>query len=189
MTAPAALSPPHPPGTAAPHAAPVADAVATELATLLYKQSYGVLFANFAVALPVLYVMREAAPAGVLAAWIGALYLLTLARVIVCRRFLRRAAGPVRPWVRGFCLLSWTSGLLWGLAGLLAVASGQDLLLAFGCVMLAGMCSGAVPSLSAHPPAYVGSALGMVAPFIAACRWRPTGCTWCTRLSASACWR
>ena len=53
MTAPAALSPPHPPGTAAPHAAPVADAVATELATLLYKQSYGVLFANFAVALPV----------------------------------------------------------------------------------------------------------------------------------------
>ncbi|MCH3726944.1 hypothetical protein LZC00_09800, partial [Campylobacter coli] len=67
MTAPAALSPPQPPGTAAAHAAPVADAIATELATLLYKQSYGVLFANFAVALPVLYVMREAAPAGVLA--------------------------------------------------------------------------------------------------------------------------
>ncbi len=169
MTAPAALSPPQPPGTAAAHAAPVADAIATELATLLYKQSYGVLFANFVVALPVLYVMREAAPAGVLAAWIGAVYLLTLARVLVCRRFLRRAAGPVRPWVRGFCLLSWTSGLLWGLAGLLAVMSGQDLLLAFGCVMLAGMCSGAVPSLSAYPPAYVGSALGMVAPFIAAC--------------------
>ncbi|MFA1686607.1 hypothetical protein [Achromobacter dolens] len=54
MTAPAALSPPQSPDASATHAAPVADAVATELATLLYKQSYGVLFANFAVALPVL---------------------------------------------------------------------------------------------------------------------------------------
>ena len=42
-------------------------------------------------------------------------------------------------------------------------------MLAFGCVMLAGMCSGAVPSLSAYPPAYVGSALGMLAPFTMAC--------------------
>lgn len=174
MTAPAALSPPRPPGSAAPPAgppspAPVADAVATELATLLYKQSYGVLFANFAVALPVVYVMRNAAPDWLLASWIAVVYVLTLARVLVCHRFLRRGPGPLRPWIRGFCLLSWTSGLLWGLAGLVAVLSGQDMMLAFGCVMLAGMCSGAVPSLSAYPPAYAGSALGMVAPFILAC--------------------
>lgn len=174
MTAPAALSPPRPPGSAAPPAgpplpAPVADAVATELATLLYKQSYGVLFANFAVALPVVYVMRNAAPDWLLASWIAVVYALTLARVLVCHRFLRRGPGPLRPWIRGFCLLSWTSGLLWGLAGVVAVLSGQDMMLAFGCVMLAGMCSGAVPSLSAYPPAYAGSALGMVAPFILAC--------------------
>ncbi|MNX55166.1 Sensor histidine kinase TodS [compost metagenome] len=43
------------------------------------------------------------------------------------------------------------------------------MMLAFGCVMLAGMCSGAVPSLSAYPPAYAGSALAMLAPFTAAC--------------------
>ncbi|NMU91129.1 HAMP domain-containing histidine kinase, partial [Achromobacter ruhlandii] len=147
----------------------VAEAVAAELATLLYRQSYGVLFANFAVAVPVAYVMREIVPGGPLLAWLGAVYLLTLARVVVCRRFLRRGAGPLRPWIRGFCALSWSSGLLWGLAGLAAVLSGQDMMLAFGCVILAGMCSGAVPSLSAYPPAYAGSALGMVAPFILAC--------------------
>ncbi|AVC42595.1 sensor histidine kinase [Achromobacter ruhlandii] len=155
--------------TGAPGVAPVAEAVAAELATLLYRQSYGVLFANFAVAVPVAYVMREIVPGGPLLAWLGAVYLLTLARVVVCRRFLRRGAGPLRPWVAGFCALSWTSGLLWGLAGLAAVLSGQDMMLAFGCVILAGMCSGAVPSLSAYPPAYAGSALGMVAPFILAC--------------------
>lgn len=127
------------------------------------------LFANFAVAVPVAYVMREIVPGGPLLAWLGAVYLLTLARVVVCRRFLRRGAGPLRPWVAGFCVLSWSSGLLWGLAGLAAVLSGQDMMLAFGCVILAGMCSGAVPSLSAYPPAYAGSALGMVAPFILAC--------------------
>ncbi|WYX52045.1 HAMP domain-containing sensor histidine kinase [Achromobacter xylosoxidans] len=167
MTAPAAFSPSPPPGLSSP--APVADAVATELATLLYKQSYGVLFANFAVALPVVYVMRNAAPDWLLASWIAVVYALTLARVLVCHRFLRRGPGPLRPWIRGFCLLSWTSGLLWGLAGVVAVLSGQDMMLAFGCVMLAGMCSGAVPSLSAYPPAYAGSALGMVAPFILVC--------------------
>lgn len=155
--------------TGAPGVAPVAEAVAAELATLLYRQSYGVLFANFAVAVPVAYVMREIVPGGPLLAWLGAVYLLTLARVVVCRRFLRRGAGPLRPWIRGFCALSWSSGLLWGLAGLAAVLSGQDMMLAFGCVILAGMCSGAVPSLSAYPPAYAGSALGMVAPFILAC--------------------
>ncbi|CUI42623.1 sensor histidine kinase [Achromobacter ruhlandii] len=155
--------------TGAPGVAPVAEAVAAELATLLYRQSYGVLFANFAVAVPVAYVMREIVPGGPLLAWLGAVYLLTLARVVVCRRFLRRGAGPLRPWVAGFCALSWTSGLLWGLAGLAAVLSGQDMMLAFGCVILAGMCSGAVPSLSAYPPAYAGSALGMVAPSILAC--------------------
>lgn len=155
--------------TGAPGVAPVAEAVAAELATLLYRQSYGVLFANFAVAVPVAYVMREIVPGGPLLAWLGAVYLLTLARVVVCRRFLRRGAGPLRPWITGFCALSWSSGLLWGLAGLAAVLSGQDMMLAFGCVILAGMCSGAVPSLSAYPPAYAGSALGMVAPFILAC--------------------
>ncbi|MFY3129875.1 sensor histidine kinase [Achromobacter ruhlandii] len=155
--------------TGAPGVAPVAEAVAAELATLLYRQSYGVLFANFAVAVPVAYVMREIVPGGPPLAWLGAVYLLTLARVVVCRRFLRRGAGPLRPWITGFCALSWSSGLLWGLAGLAAVLSGQDMMLAFGCVILAGMCSGAVPSLSAYPPAYAGSALGMVAPFILAC--------------------
>lgn len=155
--------------TGAQQVAPVAEAVAAELATLLYKQSYGVLFANFAVALPVAYVMREIVPGGPLLAWFGAVYLLTLARVVICRRFLRRGAGPLRPWIAGFCALSWSSGLLWGMAGLAAVWSGQDMMLAFGCVILAGMCSGAVPSLSAYPPAYAGSALGMVAPFVLAC--------------------
>ncbi|MBB1624273.1 sensor histidine kinase KdpD [Achromobacter sp. UMC71] len=174
MTAPAALTPPRPPGETHADARgagelAVADAVAAELATLLYKQSHGVLFANFAVVVPVAYVMRDALPGWLLLLWAGAVYLLTLARVAVSRRFLRRGPTPSRPWVRGFCALSWTSGLLWGLAGLAAVLSEQDMLLAFGCVMLAGMCSGAVPSLSAYPPAYAGSALAMILPFIIAC--------------------
>lgn len=166
MTAPAALSPSPAPSASEPIALHRA-----ELARLLYRQSYGVLFANFAIVIPVAYVMRASVPAWLLAAWAAALYLLTALRVVVNRRFLRRRIAPaeVQGWVSAFCVLSWLSGLLWGLAGLAAVLSQDGMMLAFGCVMLAGMCSGAVPSLSAYPPAYVGSALGMLAPFTVAC--------------------
>ncbi|QKQ50984.1 HAMP domain-containing histidine kinase [Achromobacter denitrificans] len=180
MTSPAASAAPsaaHP----APHSrsalAPVpprhpeAAATAAALASLLYRQSYGVLFANFAVVIPVAYVMRASVPAWLLLAWAGALYALTALRVAVSRAFLRREAAPgaLGRWVGGFSALSWLSGLLWGLAGLVAVLSQDAMMLAFACVMLAGMCSGAVPSLSAYPPAYAGSALAMLAPFTAAC--------------------
>jgi len=144
---------------------------AAALAGLLYRQSYGVLFANFAVVVPVAYVMRTSVPAWLLLAWAGAIYVLTGLRALVNRAFLRRQvpAEALGRWVGGFSALSWLSGLLWGLAGLAAVLSQDDTMLAFGCVMLAGMCSGAVPSLSAYPPAYAGSALAMLAPFTVAC--------------------
>lgn len=166
MTAPAALSPSSAPPAPEPHASHRA-----ELARLLYRQSYGVLFANFAIVIPVACVMRASVPDWLLAGWAAALYLLTALRVGVNRRFLRRQIAPaeIQGWVSAFCVLSWLSGLLWGLAGLAAVLSHDDMMLAFGCVMLAGMCSGAVPSLSAYPPAYAGSALGMLAPFTVAC--------------------
>ncbi|HCW18783.1 MAG TPA: sensor histidine kinase [Achromobacter sp.] len=166
MTASAALSP-HPVPLVSEACAPYR----AELARLLYRQSYGVLFANFAIVIPVAYVMRASVPIWLLAAWAAALYLLTALRVVVNRRFLRRQTAPaeLQTWVSTFCALSWLSGLLWGLAGLAAVLSDDGMMLAFGCVMLAGMCSGAVPSLSAYPPAYAGSALGMLAPFTVAC--------------------
>lgn len=167
--APSLPLPPAPGGREPPAAATQAERAA--LAGLLYKQSYGVLFANFAVVIPVAYVMRASVPYALLAAWAAAIYLLTALRVGLSRGFLRREVAPsaLRRWVLGFSALSWLSGLLWGLAGLAAVLSQDDMMLAFGCVMLAGMCSGAVPSLSAYPPAYAGSALAMLAPFTAAC--------------------
>ena len=152
-------------------AAAAAAQIQAELAALLHRQSYGVLFANFAVVIPVAYVMHGSVPSWLLAGWAAAIYLLTAFRVGLTRGFLRRRAAPSasRRHVLGFSALSWLSGLLWGLAGLAAVLSHDDMMLAFGCVMLAGMCSGAVPSLSAYPPAYAGSALGMLAPFTLAC--------------------
>ncbi|SSW64649.1 sensor histidine kinase [Achromobacter agilis] len=148
-----------------------AASTAAALAGLLYRQSYGVLFANFAVVIPVAYVMRASVPGWLLLAWAGAIYVLTALRVVVNRGFLRRQVPPeaIGRWVGGFSVLSWLSGFLWGLAGLAAVLSQDGMMLAFGCVMLAGMCSGAVPSLSAYPPAYAGSALAMLAPFTVAC--------------------
>lgn len=166
MTAPATFPPPSALSAPTPQASHRA-----ELASLLYRQSYGVLFANFVIVIPVAYVMRASVPDWLLAVWAAALYVLTMLRVGVNRQFLRRQVAPadVQGWVFGFCALSWLSGLLWGLAGLAAVLSHDSMMLAFGCVMLAGMCSGAVPSLSAYPPAYAGSALAMLAPFTVAC--------------------
>lgn len=159
------------PSTPEPAVPEPTGALQSALAGLLYRQSYGVLFANFVVVIPVAYVMRDSVTSWMLAAWAAAIYLLTALRVGVSRAFLGRQVAPsaTRRWVLGFSALSWLSGLLWGLAGLAAVVSHDDMMLAFGCVMLAGMCSGAVPSLSAYPPAYAGSALGMLAPFTMAC--------------------
>ncbi|WP_207888405.1 hybrid sensor histidine kinase/response regulator [Pseudomonas sp. 30_B] len=142
-----------------------------ELVDLLFRQSYAVLFANLVIPLPVLYIFRNALSPTAMGVWLAALYVLTLGRIVLARAYFRQApAGtPGRYWPWTATLLSWFSSLLWGWLGWVGFAHGDPQLFAFTCIVLTGLVCGAVPSLSAYPPAYVGSLAAMLLPLLALC--------------------
>lgn len=141
------------------------------LIDLLFRQSRAILLANFVIPWPVAYVLREAVPGQQLLAWIGAIYVLTGARLLVSRSYFRRGAAAAGPlvWAHRFTLLSILSSLLWGVIGWIGFVPEQPHLIAFVCIVLTGMSGGAVPSLSAYPPAYAGLLIAMQLPFVLRC--------------------
>lgn len=147
-----------------------ADPTDVELVRLLYRQSNAVLAANFVIPLPVIAILRDSVPMAVLLAWTGAIYLLTALRIAHSIHFFRQR-GPIVParWAGSFMVMSWLSALLWGLVGSSWLLPEQPALVAFACVVLAGMSGGAVPSLSAHRPTAIGTIVAMLAPFALYC--------------------
>jgi hypothetical protein len=140
---------------------------------LLFRQSYAVLFANFAIPLPVAYVLRDLVSWDLLFSWGAALYLLTFARILLDWRYRRQTdEGRTRDWRRWawrFTLLSWVSSGLWGALGWFAFHPDEPQTLAFVCIVITGIASGAVPSLSAFPLAYAGSLVAILLPFAIRC--------------------
>jgi len=147
-----------------------ADPTDVELVRLLYRQSNAVLAANFVIPLPVIAILRDSVPMAVLLVWIGAIYVLTALRIVHSIHFFGQR-GPIVParWARSFMVMSWLSALLWGLVGSSWLLPEQPPLVAFACVVLAGMSGGAVPSLSAHRPTAIGTIVAMLAPFALYC--------------------
>jgi signal transduction histidine kinase/CheY-like chemotaxis protein len=144
------------------------------LVDLLYRQSYAVLFSNFVIPLPVAYMLWNFVPGGTLLWWMVAIYGLTIARVLVSRRYFkcsRRGADQTvensSSWAWGFAILSWASSSLWGLLGWFGFLSTQPQLQAFTTIVLTGLVCGAIPSLSAFPIAYIGSLAAMLSPLVA----------------------
>ncbi len=144
------------------------------LVDLLYRQSYAVLFSNFIIPLPVAYMLWSVVPGDTLLWWMAAIYGLTIARVLVSRRYFkhsRRGADQIvenaRFWAWRFAILSWASSSLWGLLGWFGFLSTQPQLQAFTTIVLTGLVCGAIPSLSAFPIAYIGSLAAMLLPLAA----------------------
>lgn len=50
---------------------------------LLYRQSHGILFANFVIPAAVVYALRDTVAIHMLLAWMGAIYLLTIGRIVL----------------------------------------------------------------------------------------------------------
>jgi len=142
-----------------------------DLVDLLFRQSYAVLFANLVIPLPVLYIFRNALSPTAMVIWLVALYALTLGRIVLARMYFRQAPARAegKKWLWGNTLLSWASSLLWGWLGWLGFVHGDPQLFAFTCIVLTGLVCGAVPSLSAFPPAYVGSLTAMLSPVLVLC--------------------
>lgn len=142
-----------------------------DLVDLLFRQSYAVLFANLVIPLPVLFIFRNALSPTAMVCWLAALYALTLGRIVLARTYFRQAPARAqgRNWLWSATLLSWASSLLWGWLGWAGFVHGDPQLFAFTCIVLTGLVCGAVPSLSAYPPAYIGSLLAMLLPVLLLC--------------------
>ncbi|QCI65588.1 hybrid sensor histidine kinase/response regulator [Phreatobacter stygius] len=147
------------------------DRAREALIDLLYRQSYAVLFANFVIPIPVAYVFRGVLPETALLTWVGAIYLLSVLRIVLAHRYFKRdeAAAPALRWAWRATVLSWLSSLLWGLIGWLGFVHGEPHIFAFTCIVLTGLVCGAVPSLSAFPAAYAGSLVAMLLPMAVRC--------------------
>ncbi|MBR0706257.1 hybrid sensor histidine kinase/response regulator [Bradyrhizobium liaoningense] len=142
------------------------DKIREALVELLYRNSYGVVASNVLISLAAAYVLRSTVPPSWLAGWLGALYLLTAIRVLAARRFFSRNREPasVLRWAWLAAAFSCVSGLLWGMLGWVGFVPEQPVAFLFTIVALTGLVCGTVPSLSAFPPALVGSIIATVLP-------------------------
>jgi signal transduction histidine kinase/CheY-like chemotaxis protein len=136
------------------------------LVELLYRNSYGVVVANILISLAAAYVLRSTVSTNWLIGWLGALYLLTAIRVLAARRFFSRDRGATSAlrWAWLAAAFSCVSGVLWGMLGWVGFLPEQPVLFSFTVIVLTGLICGTVPSLSAFPPALVGSIIATVLP-------------------------
>lgn len=141
------------------------------LIELLYRNSYGVVISNIVVSLAAISVLRDVVSASWLAGWVGALYLLILLRVLASRRFFSRPRDTrsTMRWAWLAAAFTWLSGLLWGTVGWIGFLPEEPIVLSFTVIVLSGLVCGTVPSLSAFPPALVGSILVTVLPIAVRC--------------------
>jgi signal transduction histidine kinase len=142
------------------------DRIREALVELLYRNSYGVVVANILISLAAAYVLRSTVSTNWLIGWLGALYLLTVLRVLAARRFFSRDREPASALRWGWlaAAFSCVSGLLWGMLGWVGFLPQEPILFSFTVIVLTGLICGTVPSLSAFPPALVGSIVATVLP-------------------------
>ncbi|MEJ6784246.1 ATP-binding protein [Aminobacter sp. Piv2-1] len=142
------------------------DKIRQALIELLYRNSYGVVISNIVISLAAVYVLSSAVSVTWLTAWLTALYLLTAIRVLASRRFFsrKRDSGSMLRWAWLAAGFSWVSGLLWGGLGWAGFLPEAPIVLSFTVIVLTGLVCGTVPSLSAFPPALIGSILATALP-------------------------
>lgn len=147
------------------------DKIRQALIELLYRNSYGVVISNIVISLAAVSVLRHTVSVSWLAGWVGALYLLIILRVLASRRFFSRARDPrsIMRWAWLAAAFTWISGLLWGTLGWVGFLPDEPIVLSFTVIVLTGLVCGTVPSLSAFPPALIGSILVTVLPIAVRC--------------------
>jgi len=147
------------------------DKIRRALVELLYRNSYGVVASNILISLAAVYILRSAASTSWLLGWLGALYSLTALRVLASRLFFRRKGngGSILRWAWLAAAFSWMSGVLWGLLGWVGFLPESPIVLSFTVIVLTGLVCGTVPSLSAFPPALIGSIAVTVVPIALRC--------------------
>ncbi|MFE0016395.1 ATP-binding protein [Mesorhizobium sp. NPDC059054] len=145
------------------------DKIQEALIEHLYRNAYGIVISNVTISLGIIYVLYGSVPTNWLVPWAIAVYALIAARVLAARHFWKhpRTPGSLRRWAWAAAGFSWISGLLWGSLTWIGFVPDQPHLFAFIVAILAGLVSGTIPSLSAFPPALIGSIFATTIPVAA----------------------
>jgi signal transduction histidine kinase/CheY-like chemotaxis protein len=113
-------------------------------------------------------VMWDAVPHMTLLAWGGTLALYQVFRIYSYRRYLAAnpAASQSRPWGRMYILATTIAGCIWGSAGLLFYVPESTLSQVYLCLILFGVASLTIPTLSLFSPAFYPLIALVLLPFI-----------------------
>jgi hypothetical protein len=140
--------------------------ISAEQVRLLYRQAPSALLATVVIAIAMAAALWEVVPRVSLLVWLGLTAIVSLARyaLLLAFRDYRPELDAMDAWGWRFIALTVCAGATWGLAGaLLATDSGFHQ--AFIGFVLAGICAGAVSTLSPHPLAYTAFIMPAVLPF------------------------
>jgi two-component system cell cycle sensor histidine kinase/response regulator CckA len=140
--------------------------VRSEEIRALFAQGGPVLWANVGVGAVLVGTLWSSAPKSALLGWFGALTVMAAVRVGLLQSY-RRAnpeASALDVWGRRFVVGSISSGLLWGLAGVLFFDAESALAQSLLTFAIGGMVAAAAGTLACHLPAFVGFLVPALAP-------------------------
>lgn len=125
---------------------------------LLFRHTPSVLFGIFVVTIALAFSFYNVVSNTVLIAWLGAVYALIIIRLILLNRFKHRKKYRLssRDWAYIGALTSFISGCQWGAGAFIFFTPDEEILNALLTILLLGMASGSVASLSVYPLAYLG---------------------------------
>ncbi|WP_018410011.1 ATP-binding response regulator [Methyloversatilis thermotolerans] len=140
-----------------------------EQVDLLYRHAPSIYAGNAFAATGLAIMLWSSVDQARLLGWLTALALLTLLRaLLVAARRRRPDACDSLRWAHLFATGAAASGCLWGLMGWMFSAP-EPLQMASTGIVLAGLVSASVSSLSVHYPAYAVFALPAILPIVARC--------------------
>ncbi len=123
---------------------------------LLFQQMPSVLGASIMVALTVSYIFYDTSNHLYSAIWLGANFLLASFRFYLTHLFKKQKFShlSVSSWARILILMSFLAGCLWGISPYIFFITEPIIYPVSFIVIICGMSSAALPSLSAHVPVY-----------------------------------
>jgi signal transduction histidine kinase/CheY-like chemotaxis protein len=151
-----------------PAAPDLAERVRAEQIRMVYLHSPTTTGGSLVAGAFLIAVMWSAVPHAILLAWGAALAIHQAFRIYTYRHYLAATPGPAasRYWGRLYILATTIAGCIWGSAGLLFYVPESTISLVYLCLVLFGVASLTIPTLSLFAPAFYPLVVLVLVPFI-----------------------